>query len=160
VLILTGVDETKEPPARQQHRRREKETTPRRKREKREAVQTNAKTSRKESVEACRQKPAEMPDGPRPTKVSSKEEDAATEPVTEASAHENVPRMSPMPVPVVEEPRSYDGSSSGEKAMMLSMPLGSADIRRPSAPWMASPPDNVRSLSSSSLSTVSSLHEV
>ncbi|EAT78885.2 hypothetical protein SNOG_13861 [Parastagonospora nodorum SN15] len=60
-----------------------------------------------------------MPDGPRPTKVNSREEDAATEPVTEASAPDNVPRMSPMPVPVVEEPPSNDGSSSGEKLIVL-----------------------------------------
>jgi hypothetical protein len=73
--------------------------------------------------------------------------------------YQDILLMSPMPLPVIEEPPSDCGSAKGRKPIILGMPSKWTDEPRPSALSLPSLLLDVRSLSRSPLSTVSSLHE-
>lgn len=86
--------------------------------------------------------------------------DATAKPATDQPpAYEQVPPMSPMPLPVVEEPCCERGSRNGKEPIILGMPSGSTDELRPTAPLVPTPFLDVQSLCTSSLSAMSSMHE-
>lgn len=93
----------------------------------------------------------EIADDPRSRGSSPKGKDSRTK--------QAIPLMSPMPLPVMEEPLSGCGSSKGKKPIILGMPFRSTNGCGPPAPSLPSPHLDVRSPLRSPLSAVSSLHE-
>jgi hypothetical protein len=101
---------------------------------------------------------AEIPDDPRSRGRSAGRKDSRTMP-RDAPMYQDILLMSPMPLPVIEEPPSDCGSAKGKKPIILGMPSRWTDEHGPSAPSLPSPLLEVRSLSRSPSSAVSSLHE-
>jgi hypothetical protein len=86
--------------------------------------------------------------------------DAATTPATNQPPKDPlIPKISPMPMPEIEEPLSDSGSAEGKKPLILGIPLNSTDDARATSPSAPSPLFDMRSLSTSPLSAVSSLHD-
>jgi hypothetical protein len=72
---------------------------------------------------------------------------------------EHVRKLSPMPEPVVEEPLSDCRTAKGKQPCKLGMASRAADKSRTTTSPAPSPLLDVRSLSASPMSTVSSLHD-
>ena len=99
---------------------------------------------------------AEAPDHPHSKVGSAKRRSPTVKPSTDQPpSYEQVPNMSPMPLPIIEEALSDNNSSRGKNPIILGMSSETTKGFRPSAP---SPLLDVRSLSTSPLSAVSSLH--
>jgi hypothetical protein len=100
----------------------------------------------------------EIPDDPRLRGSSPGRKDSRTMP-RDPPMSQDILLMSPVPLPVIEEPPSDCGSVKGRKPIILGMPSKWTDEPRPSAPSLPSALLDVRCLSRSPLSAVSSLHE-
>ena len=90
---------------------------------------------RPEHAEEVRvQKQAEAPDHPQPS-TSTPDVIGCKTKYTEqrASSHEGVPLMSPMPVPIVEEPLSDCGSAKTERPVPVSSASDASPHARPTA---------------------------
>ncbi|KAF2026962.1 hypothetical protein EK21DRAFT_91967 [Setomelanomma holmii] len=95
--------------------------------------------------------------GPRNNDSNTQLSPKSTKPTAdETPAHDQVPHLSPMPIPTVEEPASDIDLAKGKRPIIRGM---STDQVRPSAPSVPTPFVDIRSPSNSALSAVSSLHD-
>lgn len=148
--MLTQIGDRSEPARRHPAQRPEHTNAPRR---------AGKTVSRDEGKKSKRQVRAEAPDHTCSHRGRTREENA-TKPAPVQPVNNALGRpMSPMPLPVTEEPVTDGGSTEGKKPIILGMPLDSTDDARPKAPSAPSPCLEICSLSTSPLSAVPSLHE-
>jgi hypothetical protein len=150
--MLTKVDERFEPATR--HPTRIPEHT---KRLRRTRITVDRNDGRRNKMQGGGQVQAEAPDQTYSHRGCPEVEEVTTTPTSsQPLVHEPVPKMSPMPLPVVEEPVSDVDSTKGKPPIILGMQLDLTDDARPTGPPELSPRLDIRSLSTSPLSAVSS----
>jgi hypothetical protein len=156
--MLTEVGDTSEPATR--HPIQIPEHANKLRRTRRTVDRNDGRGNKKQGEASGGQVRAEAPDRACSYRGRPKVEDVTTMPTpNQRVIYEAIPNISPMPLPVVEEPVSDNGSTKGKMPIILGMPLDSTDDARPTAPPAWSPLLDIRSLSTSPLSAVSSSYE-